>query len=406
MYEEEDDDLPFQYRRMNAQLNSQFPTNSADLSRRLSAYVTNQLAMNAALNQAMGGQYGQQNVMNQSWQQNFPMQQQQQMWQQQMMQQSFNPQMMAPPQMMQNNANNFRQAPYPTPFQMPQQVFRPNMPQRTASTQKFNVMPNQVMPQNQHVSPVLGPDEHRRMSAPVQPPSLSSSPGSQAQSNGFTQTQRNTSSASLPNLATLPSPAPLPAQSNTIMPTTELKSDPSSQQDMMSQSPFTQGAFPQTANMDMNPLSSMLPPETQMFLGANIGGMPMNGLFNSNMASGMVKTQPFYSYNPNNFAKGRSMHPSFDGMNQTLAPGALDTNSNDATNWPTPASASTLSAESVTTPFATNAFTMGFPDAGLIGTDVNKFQQFNLSSLPTPGEAEWNCFIDSSSYEDNANTTA
>lgn len=47
MYEEEDDDLPSQYRRINAHLQS----NSADFNRRLAAYLTTSVAMRSAVDQ-------------------------------------------------------------------------------------------------------------------------------------------------------------------------------------------------------------------------------------------------------------------------------------------------------------------------------------------------------------------
>jgi hypothetical protein len=55
MYEEEDDDLPLQYRRLTAHLQ----TGSADFNRRLAAYLTNQVAMRSAMEQMAHGNYGQ-----------------------------------------------------------------------------------------------------------------------------------------------------------------------------------------------------------------------------------------------------------------------------------------------------------------------------------------------------------
>src|SRR3954452_1458488 len=45
MYEEEDDDLPMQYRRLTAHLQ----TTNVDFDRRLAAYLTNHVAMRTAL---------------------------------------------------------------------------------------------------------------------------------------------------------------------------------------------------------------------------------------------------------------------------------------------------------------------------------------------------------------------
>src|ERR1700742_3738207 len=55
MYEEEDDDLPLQYRRLTAHLQ----TNSADFNRRLAAYLTNQVAMRSAMEHMSQNPYGQ-----------------------------------------------------------------------------------------------------------------------------------------------------------------------------------------------------------------------------------------------------------------------------------------------------------------------------------------------------------
>ena len=55
MYEEEDDDLPLQYRRLTAHLQ----TGSVDFNRRLAAYLTNQVAMRSAMEQMMQNSYGQ-----------------------------------------------------------------------------------------------------------------------------------------------------------------------------------------------------------------------------------------------------------------------------------------------------------------------------------------------------------
>lgn len=56
MYEEEDDDLPMQYRRLTAHLQ----TGSVDFNRRLAAYLTNQVAMRSAMDQIINNSYAQQ----------------------------------------------------------------------------------------------------------------------------------------------------------------------------------------------------------------------------------------------------------------------------------------------------------------------------------------------------------
>jgi hypothetical protein len=426
MYEEEDDDLPLQYRRMTANLQ----TNSADFNRKLQSYLTQQVAMNQAVNSAMNGQYGQQfpnQQMNQQmnmWaQQGFnPMQQQflqqQNQLQQQQMQQQFNSQMMAA-QMMHNNnqnnatkannSNNFRQQPYPTsPFnmQIPQQAYRPVPQQRTAPVPQQNINTDNSMqaPQSRRVSPAVSQADHRRMSAPVQPPTISASPRQQ----GLSHSQRNSSAASLPNIAL--------QTANTPVPTTETTSPLQRFTSSSSRaSPFEQSMWA-SSSMDMsNPFATTLPAETQMFLGANPGGnFSNNNNFINPLSSGGnndKSQQGFYSYNPNNFSKGRNMHPSFDGMSQTLAPGALDS-SGFTEQYSTPMSASSMSNDSsLATPF--NNLMQNFPDP-MMGGDMNKFsqQQYNMASpmaqpngFLTPGEAEWATFIDSSSWDETATAT-
>lgn len=56
MYEEEDDDLPMQYRRLTAHLQ----TGSVDFNRRLAAYLTNQVAMRSAMDRMINNSYAQQ----------------------------------------------------------------------------------------------------------------------------------------------------------------------------------------------------------------------------------------------------------------------------------------------------------------------------------------------------------
>lgn len=414
MYEEEDDDLPLQYRRLTAQFNTTDPT----FNRRLAAYLTNHVAINNAMNQAMGNQFNGQfgdNPMNQNWGQGFqnPMQQQMQqnmqqnMWQQQMQQQQqqqFNQQMM-PPMMPNNNNNNFRQSPYPQPFnmQMPSQSYRP-VHNRTSSTHPTMMSQSPLQQQRQQQpTPAMTAEEQRRMSAPAQPVSVAPSP----KSSGLSAAQRTTSAASLPSLTTQTTQT---STTNKTSPSDINSTSPLAQGNLLT-SPFAQGMFNQGTNMDFGPLTNTLPAETQMFLGANVGGPAMNELFSNplGMNSGeKARQQPFYSYNPNNFNinKGRNMHPSFDGMSQTLAPGAL---TGDAFSWSTPQSATTMSGDSVSTPSFNGALSQSF-NQGM--NDMSKFNQYGFQSpmaqpsgFVTPGEAEWATYIDSSNWDDNTVTT-
>ena len=98
MYEEEEDDLPLQYRRLTAHLQ----TGSVDFNRRLAAYLTNQVAMRSAMEQMVNNSYVNQ----------FP----------NGAQFAQSPTSMYPPQMTQRQNlsspnSSYRQSPYPSPYQ-------------------------------------------------------------------------------------------------------------------------------------------------------------------------------------------------------------------------------------------------------------------------------------------------
>jgi len=136
MYEEEDDDLPLQYRRLTAHLQ----TGSADFNRRLAAYLTNQVAMRSAMEQMVNNSYAQQYP---GMSQQYPQQQR--------------PNMFMPQQpIAQSPMSMYRQAPYPSPYR-----------------QTHNRTQSAVIPQNPSGStsptpqaPTRGMDQ-RRMSTPV-----------------------------------------------------------------------------------------------------------------------------------------------------------------------------------------------------------------------------------------------
>lgn len=99
MYEEEDDDLPLQYRRLTAHLQ----TGSADFNRRLAAYLTNQVAMRSAMEQMIQSPYAQ--YPNGAYQPRPNM---------------FASPMLSHPNMIPTAANgSYRSAPYPSPHQTP-----------------------------------------------------------------------------------------------------------------------------------------------------------------------------------------------------------------------------------------------------------------------------------------------
>ena len=132
MYEEEDDDLPKQYRRLTAHLQ----TGSADLNQRLAAYLTNQVAMRSAVEQIANSPYGQQHN-NHAMAYNQP--------RQNMFQSATTP-------------SSYRQAPYSSPRHP---VYRHN-PGRVYSTV---VMPSRKV--EPPPTPSSNPIDHRRESKPA-----------------------------------------------------------------------------------------------------------------------------------------------------------------------------------------------------------------------------------------------
>ncbi|KAI4731680.1 hypothetical protein E4T49_00697 [Aureobasidium sp. EXF-10728] len=354
MYEEEDDDLPMQYRRLTAHLQ----TSNADFDRRLAAYLTNHVAMRAALGQTMGDQYNPQQYPNAPQFANqlgqFP--------------QSF-PNPMLPPQMGNRSPQSFRASPYP------QQGFRQNMHGRSASIatpQELQHMNN--FPTVQSPNTTFKPED-RRMSLPVQPQqNAAPSPPH------LTSASRTSSSTSLTNLKheaakqgngqTSPtaqtSPPTYPASYNNV----SSAFDPSM--------------------MNMMPFSTSLPHESQQLLGPSFD---QNDAFSQMLMGGygQQQSQPFYTYNPNP-TKFKGNSPCFDGINQTLAPGMLDTNM-DKYNTPTSV------VDSALTPSTTFGFDSNFDP-------LKGFSHNNVSGMTTPGENDWSNLLDSNVWEEQGSQPA
>ncbi|KAI9666375.1 MAG: hypothetical protein M1821_004311 [Bathelium mastoideum] len=390
MYEEEDDDLPMQYRRLTAHLQ----TGSADFNRRLAAYLTNHVAMRSALDQAITNSYAQQYpgapqfAHSQQFQPSFPTPMTNQMM---------------PPQMIHRSPSNYRQSPYPA--QSP--GFRPQQHQRSASiatTQELSSnQPNYAM-----ASPTEGPkhDEARRMSLPAQPSTTPvQTPNVQQEAS-----QLHTSPQTSPQVSRNSSSQNLAAQGATPhgffkqeIPQSESQPSQVPQAMYPMQSPTS--FVPSPSAFNYSPFSTSLPTESQMLLGS---ALDPSDPFTSMLMSGSDRTQqPFYSYNPNPSSKSRPMHPhpSYDGMNQTLAPGALDTNL-EHHNFSNPPSATT---EGVITPFTPGfGFTMdgNFNDAfrGAPLTRSNSGQ--GSGDGITPGvDREWTSFVDANLWEEPTGTS-
>jgi hypothetical protein len=272
MYEEEDDDLPMQYRRLTAHLQ----TGNADFNRRLSAYLTNHVAMRSALEQSISNSYAQQypNAAQFANQQSmFPSPMLTHQSQQQMMQQPQSPSM-------------YRQAPYPSP-RVQQQGFQPGAHNRSAS-----IATPQELSASAH-SPVINADT-RRLSIPAVPATTGS-----------------------------------PVQTRTLVSTasTTPQHKPSFPQGSFSQQ-YNQFPYDISFNNFNYPFSIALPAESQGLLGSTLN---MDDPLSQRMMQGSTNLPGnFYDFSSQSLPQTTSIgkqqsYPSLDGLSATLAPPAQDT---------------------------------------------------------------------------------
>ncbi|KAI9782826.1 MAG: hypothetical protein M1839_004577 [Geoglossum umbratile] len=304
MYEEEDNNLPYPYRRLAAGLQ----TGSPDYNRRLAAYLTNQEAMRNALDQAVTSSYAQtypnapQFVQNQSmYQSPFAMQQTQQMF--------YNP----PPY------HPTLAAPYPAshPPGLTQHspISSVDLPQRPATIPLRGV----------GTSSPLEPCHSRSMSLAVYP--LASPP--------LTPTSTFNAHTTQPRPTPTPQqiPANLPSnynhqmmvqQQHQFMRSTSGMQSTASMQSTMCMRP----ALDMQSTSGLNPpcgdcassYTMSLPPEPQMLLGNTPNP---NDPLTSAMAGGN-ETLPSY-YNYDSYVPGANPKASScDSLPETLAPNVLD----------------------------------------------------------------------------------
>ncbi|KAK3677415.1 hypothetical protein LTR78_002953 [Recurvomyces mirabilis] len=316
MYEEEDDDLPMQYRRLTAHLQTQ----NVDFNRRLQAYLVNQVAMRQAVGNAtvdtmqMGNQgcNPQAQFMNPGFMQ---------MQQQAGMQGS-----MMPPQMYTQTPQSYRQHPY----QMPRttQNMRHNYHEHSASISTPAPQSQQVPQyQQQHSqssqnSPVDARQhfDYRRMSLPVKTNNMPRTPVSQqgvVSSPGHISpaVSRTGSSANLASSHSVKSEHPSPQQVPTPPQAQQSRPELAHYQSQQT-SPFSAG-FEQQMMGGVNPLSMQLPMNAQQQLFDAPCEVTMPQMFSQ-------YTQPGYSYNPNGKPKAQQMSQASD-LSQTLTMPSLDT---------------------------------------------------------------------------------
>lgn len=349
MYEEEDDDLPFQYRRLTAHLQ----TGSADFNRRLSAYLTNHVAMRSALDQAITNSYAQQ----------YP------------------------------NAPSFahnQQGMYPSPFQapsIPPQPMRQQYPQNN-----FAMAPSTNYQQMSHArsQSAAGPQEIPRysQSLPTSSPAHTVSPVERR------RTSVPSKSVSPPGSTTRtpqlmqarPSVQHSPSSYNIKQETRSPKLMQGPPQSL--QRPHT---FPQpTSYQDFSLLTTSLPTETQQMLGPSLDpNDPLTSMF---MAGSEHMPQPFQHSAP--LQKPRNFCSPYDGMSATLAPSALDMTPHHDSHNPSLAPSGSMSAPPLQ---------MSFSDF-----DFGKGQFYNSggsshgSGSATPGfDGSWDAFIDTGAWTEN-----
>ncbi|KAF2144576.1 uncharacterized protein K452DRAFT_143839 [Aplosporella prunicola CBS 121167] len=348
MYEEEDDDLPAQYRRLTAHLH----THSMDFNRKLQAYLTTHHAGRETLGSMM-------NSFNQPYP-NAP---------------GFAPQMtmmphpsypqpqMLPPQMIHRSPSSYRTTPYRLPQSHGAKVHQRS--QSFAAPQEYNYHQNPVPNRPMGM-------EDRRMSLPAQTiRSPSASPMA---------TRSDSCQADVPKDSAQPSPPAVDVQPMYGAATS---------------SPETaQNDYTFNYSYDMfGPFSMELPQETQQMLGPFMGSNdPNNALFLGN--DEMFPQAPVYSYNPNLNGKRLSSlsNPSTQGMHQTLSLGnppipAVDPQHLDFN--------SQISTESDGIPHNPAMFQpMDWPNYEVANPGLSRQNSAQGSSgLITPG-VEWAKFID------------
>ncbi|KAL8767126.1 MAG: hypothetical protein Q9209_006288 [Squamulea sp. 1 TL-2023] len=346
MYEEEDDDLPLQYRRLTAHLQ----TGSADFNRRLSAYLTNHVAMRSALDQAITNSYAQQYPNAPQFAHNQPA----------MYPSPFVHQGMTPVQ----SPQSFMQPPFPLADNA---NFRP--PTGPVSSTGHH-SPNTYVQSPTISSPVEVPDQrksstHSKSASPVAvrtPQSLHARP-------------------SLPHLATSHQPphdstapqVPTPMQPQQVPPTPTSMYSP----------------------QDLGPLTTSLPPESQMLLGSTLDLKdPMNSIL---MGGNDGFAQSYWASASGSATKPRNFHPSYDGMSATLAPSALDMSSqpinlNQFQQMPSMPS----------THHSFSAYDGNMPDYSKGFFQNNNLSSSHGSGTATPGvlDGSWDAFINDNSWAD------
>lgn len=344
MYEEEDDDLPMQYRRLTAHLQ----TGSVDFNRRLAAYLTNQVAMRNAMDQMINNSYAQQypNAPQFAHNSSHP---------------SFSPPLSGGA-MSQSPRNMHRSAPYQSPHQA---GFKPphsrSFSTATANDSSLSTGPRTSGP------PVVGPHE-RRMSTPA-------------------------------DIA--------PAGHSQPLRTDDVKPDPEHQRQTQSARPIMSSTYAPFWQ-DMGPFTTALPPESQQMLGPALDPRdPMTSmLMAGSEAYTSSPYYPWGSIQ--NPSKLEATRPTFGGMFSTLAPSALDnTDPFSATVTKSGEdSADNLTAPSAGLDFSYNQDPTNFKGVSDFGSGLTRENSATGlgSGQITPGEGFWDTFVQDGGWTEETAT--
>ncbi|EXJ59597.1 hypothetical protein A1O7_03743 [Cladophialophora yegresii CBS 114405] len=348
MYEEEDDDLPLQYRRLTEHLQ----TGSADFNRRLAAYLTNQVAMRTAMEQMVQSPYGLHP--NRAYQGNSGM---------------FPSPMLPQQQGMVQSPNAYqRPAPYPSPH-------HPSFRQTHGRAFSMQAMPTAQGMTSPSASAQQLSADNRRLSTPTSAhPDLSSGP--QIQTDGLKadpEYQRQTQSATLPQGG---------SGSNGFM-------------------PFWR---------DMGPFTTSLPPESQQML-AQAPGFDVRDPDYAMLMQGSEQfiNDPYYPWqNMHSGIKGMPVHPSaYPGMSATLAPAALEKNT-DYLKQPVSTSAggptSAPAAPTDVLPSAGLDFKFSQESKEPAFTSIVGDMAISPGQVTPVGEGFWDHFVMDGSWEDGVNS--
>ncbi|KAF1839737.1 hypothetical protein BDW02DRAFT_8203 [Decorospora gaudefroyi] len=361
MYEEEDDDLPTQYQRLNAHLH----TTSVMFNKKLHDYIATQhgvrnMFMSQYQNQGPTyPQYGPQYPANGG---SFP---QPNNW--------LNPSMLPPQQFAPSSPQGFQHAQSFTPTTpQPQQGYRQSpyhIPQRTQSQQR--ALSIQLPHGSSHLDPSVQPasagattpqsEATRRLSLPphafqqqTQAVETASRPSLSRSSTAQSIQQRQSSS-----------PQTASPTAGSVNETSRVQSDPNTP----SSYTYSPTNYPYSSQaLNTNPLTLSLPPESQQFLGSVLDpNDPRTAAF---MAGSDNLPQPFaptYTYNPNKFTRAPNVNhitENSTGSAQTLSSGL---------------NLKTESVSGTTTPSMPSAISDAF---------------YSNDAFLTPGNGDYNAFFD------------